>query len=111
MPCAILLRPGADLDGFRKAVRGLVAQGVPPGAVTWSVTDSPGLFGAEAEHASGAPLALPKAVAALIPQVIPHRDPERYGLLYALIWRVCHGERHLMEVGSDPLIHRFFFFC
>jgi DNA polymerase len=102
----VLLRPGADLDGFRGAVRSLVAQGVPPEAVSWSVANAPGLFGAEAEHATGAPLALPRAVAALIPQVIPHRDPERYGLLYALIWRVCHGERHLMEVGSDPLVHR-----
>ncbi|MHB2211766.1 UdgX family uracil-DNA binding protein [Methylobacterium sp. CM6257] len=102
----VLLRPGADLDGFRGAVRSLVAQGVPPEAVSWSVANAPGLFGAEADHATGAPLALPRAVAALIPQVIPHRDPERYGLLYALIWRVCHGERHLMEVGSDPLVHR-----
>ncbi|MGU3339118.1 UdgX family uracil-DNA binding protein [Methylobacterium mesophilicum] len=102
---SILLRPGADLTGFRDAARRLVAQSVPPEAVTWSVTDSPGLFGAEPVQAASAPLALPKAVAGLIPQVIPHRDPERYGLLYALIWRVCQGERHLMEVGSDPLVH------
>jgi uracil-DNA glycosylase len=103
---AISLRAGADLDGFRKAARSLIAQGIPPESVTWSATDAPGLFGADAEQASAPPLALPKPVAALIPQVIPHRDPERYGLLYALIWRVCHGERHLMEVGSDPLVHR-----
>jgi probable DNA metabolism protein len=103
---AISLRPGADLAGFRDAVRRLVAQGVPPQAVSWSVADSPDLFGIDAAQAPGAPLALPKPVAGLIPQVIPHRDPERYGLLYALIWRVCHGERHLMEVGSDPLVHR-----
>lgn len=105
-PQSILLRPGADLAGFRDAARRLVAQGVPPEAVTWSVTDSPGLFGAETAQGPAGPLALPKAVAGLIPQVIPHRDPERYGLLYALIWRVCRGERHLMEVGSDPLVHR-----
>jgi uracil-DNA glycosylase len=105
-PRAISLRPGADLDGFRTAARSLVAQDVPPEAVTWSVTDAPGLFGADADHIAAAPLALPKPVVALIPQVIPHRDPERYGLLYGLIWRVCHGERHLMEVGSDPLVHR-----
>ncbi len=55
MPRAISLRPGADLDGFRTAVRSLVAQGVPPEAVSWSVTDSPGLFGVDAEHAPAAP--------------------------------------------------------
>ncbi len=78
-PRAMLLRPGADLDGFRTAVRSLVAEGVPPEGVTWSEADSPGLFGTGAAHALSPPLALPKPVAALIPQVIPHRDPERYG--------------------------------
>ncbi|GJD33397.1 UdgX family uracil-DNA binding protein [Methylobacterium aerolatum] len=102
----ILLGPGADLAGFCAAVRRLAAQGVPPEAVTWSLSSAPSLFGGEAAAAADAPLVLPRAVADLIPKVVPHRDPERYGLLYALIWRVLHGERHLMEVASDPLVHR-----
>jgi DNA polymerase len=42
----------------------------------------------------------------VIVDVVPHRDPERYALLYTLIWRVLHGERSLLEVASDPLVHR-----
>jgi DNA polymerase len=38
--------------------------------------------------------------------VVCHRDPERYALLYQLVWRILHGERALLEVGSDPLVHR-----
>ena len=102
----VVLRPGADLPGFRNATRRLAAAGVSPDAVTWSLTDAPSLFGNEAALASAPPLALPRAVADLVPQVVPHRDPERYGLLYALIWRVTHDERHLMEVASDPLVYR-----
>ncbi len=105
-PHTILLRPGADLPGFRDAARRLVARGVPPEAVSWGVETTPSLFGGGAEPGAQTPLALPRAVAALIPQVVPHRDPERYGLLYSLIWRSLHGERHLMEVASDPLVHR-----
>ncbi|MCJ2014243.1 UdgX family uracil-DNA binding protein [Methylobacterium sp. J-076] len=105
-PRTILLRPGADLTGFRDAARRLAAEGVPPEAVTWSLESAPSLFGSEAAPQADRPLSLPRAVAALIPQVVPHRDPERYGLLYALIWRALHGERHLMEVASDPLVHR-----
>ncbi|TXM94761.1 uracil-DNA glycosylase, partial [Methylobacterium sp. WL103] len=41
----IHLRPGADLDGFRAALRRLVADDVPPDRVTWSAGDAPGLFG------------------------------------------------------------------
>ena len=41
----ITLREGADLDGFRHAVRALVASGVAPELVSWSTRDEPGLFG------------------------------------------------------------------
>lgn len=102
----ILLRPGADLAGFRDAARRLAAQGVPPEAVTWAVETAPSLFADGTQAAADAPLVLPRAVADLIPRVVPHRDPERYGLLYGLIWRSLHGERHLMEVASDPMVHR-----
>jgi DNA polymerase len=135
----ITLRDGADLEGFRQAVRALVANGVAPESVSWGTFEEPGLFSApnplpegegrlaaasgvrgepspETAHPSplplslrervSAPLSLPRAVHELIADVVPHRDPERYALLYTLIWRVLHGERNLLEVASDPLVHR-----
>ncbi|TXH33588.1 MAG: DUF4130 domain-containing protein [Rhodospirillaceae bacterium] len=113
----IALKPGADLAGFRLAVRRLVAAAVPPEDVVWEIGDAPDLFGGigngsgvEAEESietgEGGPIALPRAMTALIEAVICHRDPERYALLYTLIWRVLHGERALLEVSSDPLVHR-----
>ncbi|WP_238255255.1 UdgX family uracil-DNA binding protein [Methylorubrum podarium] len=101
----VTLAPGADLSGFRAAARRLIASSIPPETVVWQ-TEAPSLFGADLVPADGPPLALPRAVADLIPMVVPHRDPERYGLLYTLLWRVVHGERALMEVASDPLVHR-----
>jgi DNA polymerase len=35
-----------------------------------------------------------------------HSDPERYALLYQLVWRLRHGESELLRIHSDPLIHR-----
>jgi uracil-DNA glycosylase len=144
---AVALAPGADLDGFRTAVRALAAEGVPPEEVAWSSGDEASLF-RSARHLSqeerssdreavdrvraepspdraepltrsapptrplppgevgAAPLRLPRPVATLIETVVCHRDPERYGLLYGLIWRVLHGERELLEIASDPLVHR-----
>ncbi|MEH3118732.1 MAG: UdgX family uracil-DNA binding protein [Methylorubrum populi] len=99
------LAPGADLAGFRAAARRLIAAGVSPDDIVWQ-TEAASLFAAAPIPADGSPLHLPRAVADLIPMVVPHRDPERYGLLYALIWRVSRGERALMEVASDPLVHR-----
>jgi DNA polymerase len=101
----ITLGPRADLAGFRTALRGLLAQGIAPENVVWQTEATPSLFGA-AELQPGAPVSLPRAVAALIELVVCHRDRERYGLLYALAWRITHGERDLLEVPSDPLVHR-----
>ncbi|PXW63748.1 DNA polymerase [Methylobacterium sp. B4] len=101
----VSLAPGADLAGFRAAARRLIAANAPPETVVWQ-TEAPSLFGTDTALAEAPPLALPRAVTEMITMVVPHRDPERYGLLYALIWRVVQGERALMEVASDPLVHR-----
>lgn len=113
----VTLRDGADLDGFRHSARALVADGVAPDRVFWEIGAAPGLFGGNAGdlppahvapqgNSEPSPLRLPRAMADLIAEVVPNRDPERYALLYALIWRVLHGERGLPEVASDPVVHR-----
>lgn len=101
----ISLQEGADLDGFRRAVRVLAADRVPPEHVVFTSADAPDLFGTDAAF-DGAPVALPRAVGELIGLVACHRDPERYALLYQLVWRVLNGERALLDVPSDPLVHR-----
>jgi DNA polymerase len=105
-PVHIALQCGADLDGFRAAVRRLVAGGVAPERVAWSSGEARDLFGSESEDADAPPIALPRGIAALAATVACHRDPERHALVYQLIWRVLHGERALLEVASDPLVHR-----
>ena len=93
--------PGADLDGFRRAARGLIAAGAAPLDVDWS---GRGLFGAPPPD--GPPLNLPRRAASMIQSCVRHADPERYGLLYQLVWRIHRGERNLADVASDPLVHR-----
>jgi DNA polymerase len=101
----IALRDGADLDGFRKAVRALAAENVRPDAVIWTASAAPGLFEV-ASVGEAPPLSLPRGVHELVEVVVCHRDPERYALLYELIWRLLQAERALLEVASDPLVHR-----
>ncbi|HEY8382311.1 MAG TPA: UdgX family uracil-DNA binding protein [Microvirga sp.] len=101
----VTLKDGADLDGFRRAVRRLVAEELAPQHVVFAVDEAPDLFGGE-ETGDGRPVALPRPVTELIGLCVCHRDPERYALLYQLVWRVLNGERDLLEVASDPLVHR-----
>ncbi len=108
----VALAEGADLAGFRRAVRGLVAAGAAPDDVLWTAGDAPSLFGGSTlpailpEGEAASPLSLPRAVGELVEAVVCHREPERYALLYRLIWRVLHGERDLLGHHSDPLVHR-----
>jgi len=101
----ITLKNGADLDGFRRAVRWLVAEELAPQHIVWSLADTPNLFGDEA-MTDAPPVSLPRSVARLIELGVCHSDPERFALLYQLVWRVLNGERELLEIASDPLVHR-----
>ncbi|MBA2589306.1 MAG: UdgX family uracil-DNA binding protein [Alphaproteobacteria bacterium] len=99
----VAIQPGADLDGFRAALRRLIAADVPPQDVVWDA--APSLF-EETASAAAPPVALPRRVADIIRLVVCHSDPERYALLYQLVWRIRHGEKTLPAIASDPLIHR-----
>ncbi|MFT3974984.1 MAG: UdgX family uracil-DNA binding protein [Amaricoccus sp.] len=98
----VALKEGADLDGFRAAVRRLAAAGARPEEVVFA---DGSLFTAAPETDAPAVM-LSRPMTDLVRLVVCHSDPERYALLYAAIWRTLHGEKHLLEIASDPLVHR-----
>lgn len=89
-----------DLAGFRNKAQNLLARKVPPEAVHWSLRApaSGDMFTVAAPPAASRPSHLPKATAAIVPAsflrlcelVVLHRDPERFALLYRLLWRLVH---------------------
>ena len=86
----------ADFDGFRRAARALLALGVAPDAVQWAVDDgmAPSLWD-HAEAAApaatvGPAVAVPAAFVTLCRAVVLHRAPQRFHLLYRLLWRLQH---------------------
>jgi DNA polymerase len=99
-----LTRPD-DLEEFRAAARRLIAAGAEPGSVLWRTGEDRQLFGAPPPAAAGS-FAVPAAFLRLSGDVICHRDPERFALLYRALWRLAQGERKLLEIASDPLVHR-----
>lgn len=97
-----------DFDGWRDAARRLAAAGVSPDTVIWQVgEDSADLFAAEQDVPPGptAELRVPRAFVELAETAILHRDPERFALLYRLLFRLAHDPR-LIEDHADPLVRR-----
>ena len=73
--------------------------------MTWRVRDGD-LLGGKAPPESSVSFSVPAAYVRLAENVVCHRDPERFALLYELLWRITHGERELLSIASDPLVHR-----
>jgi probable DNA metabolism protein len=92
----IVLQNETDWEGWRQATRGLVLTGVEPETLTWSVggditpvPDATGSF-----H-------VPRALVSLASLAIQAREADRFGLLYALVWRIHAGEK-VLEDETDP---------
>ena len=109
MTVPVKLRGPTDLQGFRQAARSLLARQVPPGQVFWQVAGArvEDLFGesdagqaaADLQAACAPAVKVPAEFLALCESVVLHSDPNRFGLLYRIFWRLAHepGLRH------DPL--------
>ncbi len=103
----VKLASETDFDGWRAAARALVLEGAPPQWVHFRVEGAATeLFDAEAPPPPGAGgFSVPKRFVELAETVALHRDPERWDLLYRLLWRV-QSERGLMNVATDIDVHR-----
>jgi len=105
-----------DLAGFRAQARKLLALGVKPDDVEWTTqagnddlfSDAlhapQALHGSQALHAPAADEAspsvhVPAAFVVLCETVALHRDPQRFALLYRLLWRLQHEP----QLRHDPL--------
>ena len=104
MYCVDLTREDA-FGEFRDTARGLALAGVVPADITWRVGTGD-LIGGAAPPAGNGTLPVPAGYVPLAQDVVCHSDPERFALLYALLWRIAQGERELLAVASDPLVHR-----
>ncbi|MCW2248459.1 DNA polymerase [Azospirillum fermentarium] len=111
MPEITLAHP-ADVDGWRTAARRLLAHGVPPVSVTWTVAgEQPALFAGDPADTLPADtpataVRVPRRFVELADLALCHSDPERFALLYGLLWRVNRGEREVLNDPADPLVRR-----
>jgi probable DNA metabolism protein len=99
--------------GWRTAARGALVQGLEPETLLWEERGAEQVslpLAPQAEPAvSGTPdtprVAVPRRFAELARRVVCHNDPDRWALLYRVLWRLTHGERGLLAVAADPDVH------
>ncbi len=87
---------------WRDAARGLLAAGVPPQDIVWQHGAVAADLFADAPATSGPGTAtVPRSFVHLAATVCWHSDPERFGRLYALLWRL-QGSDGLTQDHGDP---------
>lgn len=96
-----------DLAGFRSEARQLLAHQVPPDEVQWQLETPADPFTDAQSPQASRPRNVARAATAIVPAsftrlcefVVLHRDPERFALLYRLLWRLVHEP----GLRNDPL--------
>jgi DNA polymerase len=106
LPEAQLAGPD-DVAGWRDAARALLRAGVPPERARFRIGDAAAaLFDAEPIPPPTRPAPrVPRAFPALAERAALHRDPERFALLYRLLWRL-QEQPSLLEVATDADVAR-----
>ena len=102
----VRLASETDFAGFRARARALLAAAVPPEAVQWSTqARSDDLFDTASPQddlvapPGAATVAVPASFLALCEKVVLHREPQRFALLYRLLWRLSREPL----LRDDPL--------
>jgi uracil-DNA glycosylase len=100
----IVLDSETDWQGWRTAARALVLAGVAPDDLRWSVRTDPDDPAHDLPEGAGS-FNVPRALVAIAALAFQARDPQRFSLLYRLIWRANAGEK-LLEHKDDPELRR-----
>lgn len=98
-----------DWDGWRDAARRFLAARVEPEKIVWQPGESADdLFAVGRDDLPPEPqleMRVPRAFPELAKKALLHSDPERFALLYRLLWQITEHPG-LISDHADPLVRR-----
>ncbi len=92
---------------WRGEAKRLLASGLAPAEIIWN-GDTASLFGDDLliSVSPEPPISVPKDFVSLAETVALHSDEDRWDLLYRVLYRILHGERHLLKIDVDDDVRR-----
>ncbi len=93
-----------DFDSWRLQARGLLQAQIPPENVIWGDQQA-ALFSAELAPSREAPAETVRVPASFLRKAevaCEHADPDRFAVLYRLLWKLAHGLVHTLDDPLDP---------
>lgn len=100
----------STFDDWRAKARDFLSQDIPPERTFWGGSSGQdNLFDTPHPTISNlpkSPLTISKDFLSLAKTVSSHRDDMRWMYLYRALWRIRQGEKHLLQLTIDPLVHK-----
>ncbi len=95
-----------DLKSWIQEARDLVQAEIPPNEVEWVPSEELYLELENPTPLSDKPsiYEVPKAFLILAETVACHRNPEKWALLYCILWKLIFKDKHLLQVGLDESV-------
>lgn len=101
-----------DFESWRETARRLISAKLHPSDVLWSANADEALFEASTLPETVAPLQVQKAFVSMARSAAAHTDPQRWAILYRLLWRMLLGEeRHLLSLATDEDVWKLNSWC
>ncbi len=97
----------SSIERWRRNARACLERDIRPSDVAWRDDGTASLLFGDTVAADGSiqsKRSVPGSFVLLATTVSCHRDESRWSMLYTLLWRLTHGEPHLMQIASDPLV-------
>lgn len=98
-----LIRFVPGFASWQRAAQYLLEQGIMPSSVEWIETDEGGTL---TPLPVQSPLRCQEQFLKLARLASFHRSPERWSLLYRVLWRLVHGQSRLLNELLDPDVNR-----
>ena len=92
---------------WREVARGLLLEEISPTQILWQEREQASLFATPSSPPKKGELPkVSKVFLDLAQTVACHRSDEQWSLLYSMLWRLTHGEKHLLSLATDSEVHR-----
>lgn len=100
--------PPTHFAEWRSAARGMLENDIHPRDVIWQRDPEENLLfpTSPSQPVVPSPLKVPAAFMEIAETASCHRSGDQWALLYSILWRLTHDERHLLSIASDPELHR-----
>jgi DNA polymerase len=101
-----------DFTSWQHAARFCLQQQTAPEEIQWNTVDElqSDLFNEatvlKCSRDNQQSNKVPRGFIDLAKKVSCHRNNKKWHLLYEALWRIVHGERHLLQIACDPLVNQ-----